>query len=125
MEERFKPETELAINITNKFDDIKKQIKDVEGISSEFKKWVMTDLVDIIKKRFEKLEEDIEELNYKMENCSLVNEKIKERIEQVNSRIDLLELKRMEEKQMEAALEKLAGPSKVKINRKPLEELKK
>jgi len=126
--DRSKPEAELVVCISNELDEIKKKVESLEELSTDFRKNVRIEFVDTITGRFEKLEKVIEELSVKIENYRTEIVKAKWLIDEVkidlNNKIDKIERKRLEEKEMEVALKKLAGSEKITVNKKLLEGLK-
>jgi hypothetical protein len=125
LEERFRPEKELAMATRNRLIEISQRMESLERMSMEFRKRIATDFVRTISKRFEVMEKSITELSNKLDDYRIENMDIQGRIDQANIRIDHTEQRRLEEQDMQEALKELAGNEKLKVNKRLLEELKK
>ena len=160
MMDRSKPEAELVICISNELNELKRRVEGLEQLSADFRRNMTIDFVNTINSRFEKIENAIEDFNYKIEACktdekfiNTINERfekmekvigelgdkidyckienlelrklIKDAKVELNDKMTQIERKRLQEKQMEAALKKLAGHERTKVDKKLLEELRK
>lgn len=125
LEERFRPEKELAMATRNKLNEISRRIENLEESSADFRKRMMTDFVSTLTKRFEKMENTIADLGNKIEDYKTGSMIIQGQVDQANIRINQIEHKRLEEKEMDAALKELAGSEKIKVNKRLLKELDK
>lgn len=124
MEEKFRPEAELSIAANDHFTEIMRRIESLEDASEDFMKKMTTGFVNTITRRFEKIEKGIEDLNDKIEGYKTQNVRMGKLISESHDKINQVERKRKQENEMESALRKLAGPEKIRVNRKLLEELK-
>lgn len=125
MEERFRPEKELAMATRNKLSEISARMESLERTSVGFRKRMTTDFVSTITKRFEDMERSITELGNKIDDYRIQSMGLQGQIDQTNIRINQAEHKRLEEREMEAALKELAGAERPKVDKRLLEGLKK
>jgi uncharacterized coiled-coil DUF342 family protein len=125
LEERFRPEKELAMATRNKLSEISARMESLERTSVGFRKRMTTDFVSTITKRFEDMERSITELGNKIDDYRIQSMGLQGQIDQTNIRINQAEHKRLEEREMEAALKELAGAERPKVDKRLLEGLKK
>lgn len=128
MEEKFSCEIETDICTEKQLKALRKRVSSLEELTVNFKKRVTIELVDVITGRFEKVEESIDELNRKVEYLKTECLKIKSQIVDIENKIEeeMKKIARMkeEERDIDTALKKLAGQDKLKVNRRPLDQLR-
>lgn len=129
MEERFSCEIETDICTEKQLKALRKRVSSLEELTINFKKRITIELVDTISGRFEKLEGAIDELNSKIEYLRTECVNIKSQIVDIENKVqdEVKQIARMkeEERDMDAALKKLAGQEKLKVDRRPLDQLRK
>lgn len=109
----------------NKLSEISARMESLERTSVGFRKRMTTDFVSTITKRFEDMERSITELGNKIDDYRIQSMGLQGQIDQTNIRINQAEHKRLEEREMEAALKELAGAERPKVDKRLLEGLKK
>lgn len=124
LEERFRPEKELAMATRNKLSEISARMESLERTSAEFRKRMTTDFVRTITKRFEDMERSITELRNSVDDYRIQNMGLQGQIDQTNIRVNQIEHKRLEEREMDAALKELAGADRPKVDKRLLDGLK-
>lgn len=124
LEERFRPEKELAMATRNKLVEISARMESLERMSADFRKRMTSDFVGTISKRFEAMERSITELSNRVEDYRIQNMGMQGQIDQTNIRINQEAQKRLEERDMEEALQELAGADRPKVDKRLLEGLK-
>lgn len=123
LEERFGPEKEMAMATRNKLNEISRRIENLERTSADFRKRMMTDFVRTITRRFESVEKSIEDISSRIEDYRIQSMAIQGGVDQTNIRINQVEQKIDEERDIEDALKELAGSEKIKVNKRLLKGL--